>query len=62
MKRNDFIKILTDNGVSFFRRGSKHDIYRQSATGKKVSVPRHSEIDNILVKEILKEIHDPFKQ
>ena len=56
MKRNDFIKILADNGVLFFRSGSKHDIYRQSTTGKKVSVPRHGEIDNILVKEILKEI------
>jgi hypothetical protein len=40
----------------FFRNGSKHDIYRQIATGKKISVPRHGEIDNILVKEILSEI------
>jgi predicted RNA binding protein YcfA (HicA-like mRNA interferase family) len=56
MKRNDFIKILTEHGMVFFRSGSKHDIYRQSTTGKKVSVPRHSEIDNILVKEILNEI------
>jgi len=57
MKRNEFIKILADNDTFFFRSGSKHDIYKQNATGKKVSVPRHSEIDNILVKEILKEIH-----
>ena len=56
MKRNEFIKILSKNGVVFFRSGSKHDIYRQDVTGKKVSVPRHSEIDNILVKEILKEM------
>jgi len=56
MKRNEFLKILEEHGMAFFRSGSKHDIYRQSATGKKVSVPRHSEIDNILAKEILKEI------
>jgi predicted RNA binding protein YcfA (HicA-like mRNA interferase family) len=56
MKRNDFIKILANNGVFFFRSGSKHDIYRQSTTGKRVSIPRHSEIDNILIKEILKEL------
>ena len=56
MKRNDFIKILTKNNVSFFRNGSKHDIYRQDSTGKKVSVPRHGEIDNILAKEILNEL------
>jgi len=37
MKRNDFIKILADNGVLFFRSGSKHDIYRQSANGGKLN-------------------------
>ncbi|MDR0443987.1 MAG: type II toxin-antitoxin system HicA family toxin [Treponema sp.] len=56
MKRNEFIKILTANDVVFFRSGSRHDIYRQITTGKKVSVPRHGEIDNILAKEILKEL------
>jgi predicted RNA binding protein YcfA (HicA-like mRNA interferase family) len=56
MKRNAFIKILEGHGMVFFRSGSKHDIYRQNANGKKVSVPRHGEIDNILVKEILREI------
>jgi predicted RNA binding protein YcfA (HicA-like mRNA interferase family) len=57
MKRNEFIKILGGYGVVFFRSGSKHDIYRQLSTGKRVSVPRHGEIDNILAKEILKELH-----
>jgi predicted RNA binding protein YcfA (HicA-like mRNA interferase family) len=56
MKRNDFIRILEEHGMVFFRNGSKHDIFRQSVTGKKISVPRHGEIDNILVKEILNEI------
>jgi predicted RNA binding protein YcfA (HicA-like mRNA interferase family) len=56
MKRNAFIEILEKHGMIFFRSGSKHDIYWQNATGKKVSVPRHGEIDNILVKEILREI------
>jgi mRNA interferase HicA len=57
MKRNEFIKILGVNGVVFFRSGSKHDIYRQITTGKKVSIPRHGEIDNILIKEIFKELN-----
>jgi predicted RNA binding protein YcfA (HicA-like mRNA interferase family) len=56
MKRSEFIKILAEHNVVFFRSGSKHDIYRHNVTGKKVTVPRHGEIDNILVKEILKEI------
>jgi mRNA interferase HicA len=56
MKRNTFIKILEDNGVVFFRHGSEHDIYIKNRTGKKVSVPRHGEIENSLVKLILREL------
>jgi mRNA interferase HicA len=56
MKRNAFIKILEDNGVVFFRHGSEHDIYIRTITGKKVSIPRHGEIENNLVKLILKEL------
>jgi len=56
MKRNEFIKILAEHNVVFFRNGSKHDIYQHSVTGKKVTVPRHGEIENILAKEILREI------
>jgi mRNA interferase HicA len=56
MKRNAFIKILEDNGVVFFRHGSEHDIYIKNRTGKKVSVPRHGEIENSLVKLILREL------
>ena len=56
MKRNEFIKILAENGVVFFRNGSGHDIYRHIITGKKAAVPRHNEIDNILAKRILKEL------
>ena len=57
MKRKAFIKILEENGVVFFRHGSEHDIYIKNKTGKKVSVPRHSEIDNDLAKLILKQLN-----
>ena len=57
MKRSAFIKILEENGVVFFRHGSEHDIYIKNKTGKKVSVPRHSEIENNLTKLILKELN-----
>jgi len=56
MKRGDFIKILAEHNVFFHSNGSKHDIYQHKITRKKVTVPRHSEIDNTLAKEILKEI------
>ncbi|GHU05179.1 hypothetical protein FACS1894147_11090 [Spirochaetia bacterium] len=55
MKRDAFIKILEQNGVIFFKHGSEHDIYRNKKTGKKVTVPRHGEIDNVFAKRVLKQ-------
>ena len=55
MKRDAFIAILEQNGVVFFKHGSEHDIYRNKRTGKKVTVPRHGEIDNTFAKRILKQ-------
>jgi len=56
MNRNDFIRFLEQYGLEFFRHGSRHDIYIHKATGKKVAVPRHTEIKNKLLKKVLKEI------
>lgn len=56
MKRNDFIKLLEQRNIAFLRHGSRHDIYQNSKTGKKVTIPRHGEIDNDLVKKILAQI------
>jgi predicted RNA binding protein YcfA (HicA-like mRNA interferase family) len=60
MKRSDFIKILEENGVVFFRHGSEHDIYQNVKTGKKVTVPRHSEIDKF-AKKILSQTKSRVK-
>jgi mRNA interferase HicA len=62
MKRNAFIKILENNGVVFSRHGSEHDIYIKNETEKKVSVPRHGEIENKLVKLILRELKIKMKK
>ena len=56
MNRNDFIHFLEQYGLEFFRHGSRHDIYIHKVTGKKVAVPRHSEIKNKFFKNVLKEI------
>ena len=56
MKRSDLLKILAEKNVVFFRHGSGHDIYINENTGKKISIPRHTEIGNKMVKVILKEI------
>jgi mRNA interferase HicA len=58
MKRSDFIKLLAKKHVEFFRHGANHDIYIQRTSRKKIAVPRHAEIENELVKIILKELSD----
>jgi len=56
MNRKDFLHFLENYGLEFFRHGSKHDIYIHKITGKKVAVPRHSEIKNKFLKKVLNEI------
>ncbi len=56
MKRKDLIKRLTGSGCILVRHGSRHDLYKNPATGKKQPVPRHNEIDEKLAKHIIKEL------
>ncbi len=56
MKRKDLIKKLTDSGCVLVRHGNRHDLYKNSLTGKKQPVPRHNEIDENLAKHIIKEL------
>ena len=54
MKRRDLIKLLEENGWSFKRSGGNHDLYTD---GNKVeAIPRHSEINEILAKSIIKRL------
>ena len=52
MKRKDFIKLLERNGWILKRNGSNHDIYERD--DEQEAIPRHKEIDEILVKVIIK--------
>jgi len=54
MKRKDFVRQLVKDGCVFLRSGANHDLYMNLATGRKQPVPRHTEIDNNLVKHIRK--------
>jgi len=56
MNRNDFIRVLEQNGLVFFRNGTNHDIYIHQKTGKKIAVPRHREMKNKFLLKVLKEI------
>jgi predicted RNA binding protein YcfA (HicA-like mRNA interferase family) len=56
MKREDFLHLLEQKGVVFFKHGSRHDIFIHKTTGKKVSVPRHKEIKNKFLNLIIAEL------
>jgi len=54
MKRSELLKQIKKEGCVLIRNGSRHDIYINPKTGQKQPIPRHSEIDNTLVKHIKK--------
>ncbi len=54
MKRSELIRHLSEGGCLLVRHGSRHDIYLNPATGQKQPIPRHTEIDDVLVKHIKK--------
>jgi len=56
MKRKEFIRQLKKDGCILLRPGPRHDIYMNPTLGKKQPVPRHTEIDNSLVKHIRKHL------
>ena len=52
MKRKDLIKLFKDNGWWVLREGNEHTIM---TNGKNIDeVPRHTEINEILAKKIIK--------
>ena len=52
MKKKDFVRLLERNGWILKRNGANHDIYEKN--NEQEAVPRHKEIDEILVKAIIK--------
>jgi predicted RNA binding protein YcfA (HicA-like mRNA interferase family) len=55
MKRIDFIRHLEAQGCEFLRDGSKHTVYVNRQTQKTSTVPRHREINDLLVRKICKD-------
>jgi mRNA interferase HicA len=52
VKRRALLKLLKEHGCELRREGSGHAIYQNAETGKRTSVPRHSEIDNTTARKI----------
>ena len=56
MKREDLIKHLRKNGCIFIREGAKHSVFFNPLLRKTSTIPRHTEINNLLAKKICQDL------
>lgn len=59
MKRRELVRHLEKHGCQLDREGGKHSQYRNPAKGKTSAVPRHAEINDILVRKICRDLEIP---
>lgn len=59
VKRNEFIQHLANHYCYLHRHGSKHDIYQNSISKKKTTLPRHPKLDKRLCDLICKQLEIP---
>ncbi|MBU6141755.1 type II toxin-antitoxin system HicA family toxin [Patescibacteria group bacterium] len=62
MKRNDLIRRLFKNGCVLAREGARHSVFLNPSLNRTSTVPRHSEIDEILAKKICKDLGIAYKK
>ncbi|MBA3649447.1 MAG: type II toxin-antitoxin system HicA family toxin [Chitinophagales bacterium] len=60
MKHKKFIRHLNDHNCFFHHHGANHDIYKNNSNQRKTTVPRHTDIDKFLCKEICKQLEIDF--
>jgi len=56
MKRRDLIKAIEEAGAVFIRHGGKHDWYQNPETKMCQPVPRHTEINEHLARNIIRKL------
>ncbi|MEW5724713.1 MAG: type II toxin-antitoxin system HicA family toxin [Thermodesulfobacteriota bacterium] len=56
MKRNDLLQYLRSQGCDLLREGGKHSWWHNPALNKRSAIPRHSEIQDLLVRKICKDL------
>ena len=62
MKRNVVLNHLRENGCMLKREGGSHSWYVNTINGKLASVPRHTDINEITVMKICKQLDIPVKK
>lgn len=56
MKRSELIRYLSKNDCELLREGSRHSIWKNKKLGNMTAIPRHSEIKELMVKKICKDL------
>jgi len=56
MKRRALLRHLTSLDCELLREGGNHSWWRNRASNKRSAVPRHQEINDLLVKKICKDL------
>jgi len=56
MKRSAFLRHLAKNQCELIREGARHSWYQCRSTGLHSAVPRHAEINDILILKICKDL------
>lgn len=59
MKRVQLIKHLKKHGCILIREGKRHALWGNPEIDTRTAVPRHTEIDNVLAREICKQLEIP---
>ncbi len=59
MKRRDLIYYLRTHGCEFLREGGNHTIYVNRMVQKVSAIPRHKEINELLVRKICRDLETP---
>ncbi len=54
MKRTDLIREVEKRGCVLIRHGARHDWYQNPTTKVSQPIPRHTEINDVLARHILK--------
>lgn len=56
MKRRDLISKIEEAGAVFIRHGGKHDWFQNPKTKVAQPVPRHTEINELLARSIIRKL------
>jgi len=56
MKRRDLLRYLESQGCELLREGGNHSIYVNRREQKVSAIPRHREINELLVRKICKDL------